>query len=86
MEAIGLLGDKANVAHYDMRWLKPIDESILAEVAEKYHTIITVEDGVISGGLGSAVAEFIRSALMKLPANFLLFELSMKLKKKVKAW
>ena len=59
MEAIGLLGDKANVAHYDMRWLKPIDESILAEVAEKYHTIITVEDGVISGGLGSAVAEFI---------------------------
>ena len=59
MEAIGLLGDKANVAHYDMRWLKPIDESILAEVVEKYHTIITVEDGVISGGLGSAVAEFI---------------------------
>ena len=42
-----------------MRWLKPIDESILAEVVEKYHTIITVEDGVISGGLGSAVAEFI---------------------------
>ena len=59
IEAIGLLGDKANVAHYDMRWLKPIDESILAEVVEKYHTIITVEDGVISGGLGSAVAEFI---------------------------
>ena len=59
MEAIGLLGDKANVAHYDMRWLKPMDESILAEVVEKYHTIITVEDGVISGGLGSAVAEFI---------------------------
>ena len=59
VEAIGLLGDKANVAHYDMRWLKPMDESILAEVAEKYHTIITVEDGVISGGLGSAVAEFI---------------------------
>ena len=66
MEAIGLLGERleakgeeARIAHYDMRWLKPIDESILAEVAEKYQTIITVEDGVISGGLGSAVAEFI---------------------------
>ena len=66
MEAIGLLGERleakgeeVRIAHYDMRWLKPIDESILAEVVEKYHTIITVEDGVISGGLGSAVAEFI---------------------------
>ena len=66
MEAIGLLGERleakgeeARIAHYDMRWLKPMDESILAEVVEKYHTIITVEDGVISGGLGSAVAEFI---------------------------
>lgn len=66
MEAIGLLGERleakgeeVRIAHYDMRWLKPIDESILAEVVEKYRTIITVEDGVISGGLGSAVAEFI---------------------------
>ena len=66
VEAIGLLGERleakgeeARIAHYDMRWLKPMDESILAEVAEKYQTIITVEDGVISGGLGSAVAEFI---------------------------
>ena len=66
IEAIGLLGERleakgeeARIAHYDMRWLKPMDESILAEVVEKYHTIITVEDGVISGGLGSAVAEFI---------------------------
>jgi 1-deoxy-D-xylulose-5-phosphate synthase len=46
------------IAHYDMRWLKPMDESILTEVAEKYHTIITVEDGVINGGLGSAVTEW----------------------------
>ena len=54
-----LIENNEQIAHYDMRWLKPIDESILAEVVEKYHTIITVEDGVISGGLGSAVAEFI---------------------------
>ena len=47
------------IAHYDMRWLKPIDEDILHEVAEKFDTIITVEDGVISGGLGSTVAEYV---------------------------
>ena len=58
-EAIKLLGDKANIAHYDMRWLKPIDEDILRHVAENFDTIITVEDGVINGGLGSAVAEYV---------------------------
>ena len=41
-----------------MRWLKPIDKDILREVAEKFDTIVTVEDGVINGGLGSAVLEF----------------------------
>ena len=41
-----------------MRWLKPIDENILHEVGKKFDTIVTVEDGVISGGLGSAVLEF----------------------------
>ena len=58
-EAIKLLGDKASIAHYDMRWLKPIDNDILAEVTEKFDTIVTVEDGVINGGLGSAVAEYV---------------------------
>ena len=47
------------IAHYDMRWLKPIDEDILKEVAENFDTIVTVEDGVINGGLGSAVAEYV---------------------------
>jgi 1-deoxy-D-xylulose-5-phosphate synthase len=45
-------------AHYDMRFLKPIDENILQEVAEKYKHIITVENGVKNGGLGSAVVEW----------------------------
>ncbi len=58
IEAIDSIGDKAKIAHYDMRWLKPIDEAILHKVAKQFDTIITVEDGVISGGLGSAVAEF----------------------------
>ena len=57
-EAIRLLGDKAKVAHYDMRWLKPMDEQLLHEIGKRFTTIITVEDGVISGGLGSAVLEF----------------------------
>ncbi len=46
------------VAHYDMRWLKPIDTAVLDEVAERFDTIITAEDGIINGGLGSAVAEY----------------------------
>ena len=46
------------VAHYDMRFVKPIDEDILREVGEKYKKVITVEDGVVKGGLGSAVLEF----------------------------
>ncbi len=47
-----------SVAHYDMRFLKPIDENILEEVAQKFKHIITVENGVKSGGLGSAVLEW----------------------------
>lgn len=46
------------VAHYDMRFLKPIDAGILNEVGTKFHRIVTVEDGVIQGGLGSAVIEY----------------------------
>ena len=45
-------------AHYDMRWLKPMDEEILHEVGKKFKTIVTAEDGMIAGGLGSAVLEW----------------------------
>ena len=59
-DAIEALGEKAaQVAHYDMRWLKPIDEELLHIVGKTFDTIITVEDGMISGGLGSAVLEFL---------------------------
>ena len=47
-----------SVAHYDMRFLKPIDEDILQEVGKKCHRIVTIEDGVVQGGLGSAVIEY----------------------------
>lgn len=48
-----------SVAHYDMVFLKPIDEELLKEVATRYHAVITVENGVVNGGLGSAVSEFL---------------------------
>ena len=51
-------GDSPSVAHYDMIYLKPIDEQILHQVGQCFKTVITVEDGVCNGGLGSAVAEF----------------------------
>jgi len=47
-----------SAAHYDMRFLKPIDEELLHEVMKKFKQIITVEDGTIVGGLGSALLEF----------------------------
>jgi 1-deoxy-D-xylulose-5-phosphate synthase len=47
-----------NPAHYDMRFVKPLDESMLHEIFKKFEKIITVEDGAISGGFGSAVLEF----------------------------
>jgi len=45
-------------AHYDMRFAKPLDEKLLHEVFSRYNKIITVEDGCIIGGMGSAVIEF----------------------------
>ena len=47
-----------SIAHYDLRFLKPIDEDMLTEIGKTYSRIITVEDGVIKGGMGSAVLEF----------------------------
>jgi 1-deoxy-D-xylulose-5-phosphate synthase len=41
-----------------MRWVKPLDEELLHEVGRKYKTIVTAEDGMISGGFGSAVLEW----------------------------
>ena len=47
-----------NVGHYDMRFIKPLDESLLEEIGKQYNNIVTVEDGVRSGGFGSAVLEW----------------------------
>ncbi len=47
-----------SVAHYDMRFLKPLDADLLHEVGERFARIVTVEDGVLSGGMGAAVLEY----------------------------
>lgn len=66
--AIGNNGAKAielakkkgiSIAHYDMIFLKPIDEELLQEVASRYPVVITLENGTVNGGLGSAVSEFL---------------------------
>ena len=51
-------GHCPSIAHYDMRFLKPLDEKILEEVGNRFSRIITIEDGVRNGGLGSAVTEW----------------------------
>lgn len=59
-EAIDSIKERSSlsVAHYDMRFLKPLDEQILDEVGRKFKRIVTVENGVRKGGLGSAVLEW----------------------------
>lgn len=46
------------IAHYDLRFLKPLDEEILDEIGQNYQFIVTVEDGVLKGGMGSAILEY----------------------------
>ncbi len=47
-----------SAAHYDMRFIKPLDKILLTEIFQNFKTIVTIEDGVIHGGFGSAVLEF----------------------------
>lgn len=59
-EALSMLKNEGiqQPAHFDMRFLKPIDEDLLHEVFKKFPTVITVEDGTIIGGFGSTVVQF----------------------------
>ncbi|HSO77104.1 MAG TPA: 1-deoxy-D-xylulose-5-phosphate synthase [Bacteroidales bacterium] len=59
VDAVAKLADTGiTVTHYDMRFANPLDEEVLHEVMKNFSKIITVEDGVIKGGFGSAVLEF----------------------------
>jgi 1-deoxy-D-xylulose-5-phosphate synthase len=57
-EAIEDVESGNQIAHYDLRWLKPLDEEMLHEIGKKYSTIVTAEDGILAGGMGSAVLEW----------------------------
>ena len=53
-----LRAEGINPAHYDMRFVKPLDEELLHEVFRKFNKIVTIEDGTVTGGFGSVVLEF----------------------------
>ena len=57
-KAINSIPNKEKIAHYDMRFIKPLDTYLLDTIFNKFNTIITIEDGVINGGFGSAVLEY----------------------------
>lgn len=52
------LGSLYSIAHYDMRFVKPLDETLLEEVGKHFQKVITIEDGIRMGGFGSAVLEW----------------------------
>jgi 1-deoxy-D-xylulose-5-phosphate synthase len=54
-----LEGEGLRPAHYDLRFLKPLDETLLHGITTKFPTLVTVEDGSVNGGFGSAVLEFL---------------------------
>ncbi len=59
ISAIHILEEEnLNIAHYDMRFVKPLDENLLHEIFNKFENVITIEDNSIIGGFGSAVIEF----------------------------
>ena len=58
IKALDLTNDDAAFSHYDLRFIKPLDAQLLHTIFKEYTTIITIEDGTIKGGFGSAILEF----------------------------
>lgn len=56
--ALTHIDNKEAIAHYDMRFVKPLDEKLLHQIFIKYHHIITIEDNAVTGGFGTAILEF----------------------------
>ncbi|AJR03096.1 1-deoxy-D-xylulose-5-phosphate synthase [Siansivirga zeaxanthinifaciens] len=57
-DAIDRLGNPSDMAHYDMRFVKPLDETLLHDIFKTYQTIFTIEDNAVKGGFGSSILEF----------------------------
>jgi 1-deoxy-D-xylulose-5-phosphate synthase len=77
-DAIELSGDSSEIAHYDMRFVKPLDERLLHEIFKNHKTIFTIEDGTIKGGFGAAILEFVskneyknKIQVLGIPDNFI---------------
>ncbi|QNM85376.1 1-deoxy-D-xylulose-5-phosphate synthase [Polaribacter pectinis] len=77
-DALDLVDNKTAFSHYDMRFIKPLDEKLLHLIFQKHQTIITIEDGTIKGGFGSAILEFAseynyqnRIETLGIPDNFI---------------
>ncbi|MFW6222451.1 MAG: 1-deoxy-D-xylulose-5-phosphate synthase [Bacteroidota bacterium] len=68
---ISLGADQYRFAHYDMRFVKPLDEELLHTVCCNYRQIITIEDGAVKGGFGSSVLEFINENGYHVPVKML---------------
>ena len=58
IDELDALHPSPGIAHYDLRFLKPLDEELLHEVGRRFKKVVTIEDGVRSGGMGSAVLEW----------------------------
>jgi 1-deoxy-D-xylulose-5-phosphate synthase len=56
---VRLASEGISAAHFDMRFLKPMDEGLIHDILKRFSRILTIEDGVIMGGFGSAVLEFV---------------------------
>lgn len=67
--AAALAAEGLDAGHYDMRFCKPLDEEMLLAVARRYRAIVTVEDGCLQGGFGSAVLEFLADHGQHLPVR-----------------
>ena len=68
-EALNSIENTETFSHYDMRFVKPLDAALLHSILKKHDTIITVEDGTVSGGFGSAILEF--AAKYNYKSNFI---------------
>ena len=71
IEALEDLPQKEKIGHYDLRFAKPLDEALLHEIFSGYQAIVTIEDGVIKGGFGSAISEFAQEHDYHLPITML---------------
>jgi 1-deoxy-D-xylulose-5-phosphate synthase len=70
MKAVESFGaDASEVGVYDMRFIKPLDTALLDEVFKNYKSIVTVEDGSLNGGFGSAVLEYMADSGVALPVK-----------------